>query len=371
MSAYRDPFAAAALSFALLGCQTSHAIVREPCGISADGAPVESFTLTNSMGMRARLITLGATLVELWVPDRRGHLGDVVLGFADAAAYQTNPAYFGCTIGRVCNRIGKASFSLGDKDYRLTANDGDNSLHGGGAWALSRVVWRALPVTRSEGPAVRFSYTSPDGEEGYPGNLEVAVTYVLGNDGALRLEYEAAADQATPVNLTHHSYFNLRGEGAGDVFGHELQLFASSYTPADAALVPTGAIAAVEGTPFDFRAPTAIGARLAQVSGGYDLNYVLDRVSSAALSVAAVVHEPRSGRILTLSTTEPGLQFYSGNFLDGKLVGKSGAGYARHAGFCLEPQHFPDSVHRPQFPSVILRPGEKYRQVSVYAFAVK
>ena len=356
---------------ALTGCQS--APTAHPFGTTQQEVDVEVYTLTNSAGMVAKVMTLGATLTELWVPDRDGVLKDVVLGYASLEPYETNPSYFGCTAGRVCNRIGHGRFTLDGIDYQLATNNDPHHLHGGGPRALHHVVWHSEPIQHAAGQAVRFSYTSPDGEEGYPGNLVLAVTYVLTEAGALRLEYEATTDKATPVNLTHHSYFNLRGAGDGDILDHELQVAATRYTPGDASLLPTGALDPVDGTAFDFRAPTAIGARIAEVPGGYDLNYVIDghTPGGGELALAAAVRDPHSGRVLAVSTTEPGIQFYSGNFLDSTLVGKHGGGYSQHAGLCLEPQHFPDSVNKPGFPSVILRPGDTYRQVSVYAFSAK
>ncbi len=356
--------------FAAAGCSTLPAPAR--FGLTSDQREITVYTLTNTRGMRARVITLGATLTELWVPDRDGELADVVLGYDSVAPYEENPSYFGCTTGRVCNRIANGRFSLDGTEYQLATNNGDNHLHGGGPRALHRVVWDATPVQHAAGEAVRFTYTSADGEEGYPGNLSVAVTYVL-TEAGLRLEYEAHTDRATPVNLTHHSYFNLAGAGRGNILDHTLRIAAARYTPTDAGLVPTGEIRSVADSAFDFRRPTPIGARIAGVEGGYDLNYVLDRADpdGEGLALAAEAHHPGSGRVLTIHTTEPGVQFYSGNFLDGSLVGKHGGGYPRHAGFCLEPQHFPDAVNQPAFPSVILAPGDVYRQISVYRFGTR
>jgi aldose 1-epimerase len=333
---------------------------------TANGVDVDLYTLRSASGVVAKVMTYGAALTELHVPDRRGVHADVVLGFDRLDGYEGAHPYFGVTVGRVANRIAKGSFTLGGKTYTLATNNGPNHLHGG-ARGFDKKVWDGAAVSTARGPGVRFSYVSKDGEEGYPGTLTSAVTYVLTAAGELVLEYEATTDQATPVNLTHHSYFNLAGHGSGTILDHELTVFASHYTPTDDTLIPTGEIAPVRGTPFDFTQRFAIGARIARVKGGYDLNYVLDS-KGGALAPAAVVYEPRSGRVMRVLTTEPGLQFYSGNFLDGTLTSKGGARYPQHGGFCLEAQHFPDSVNQTGFPSTILKPGQTYRQTTVYAF---
>lgn len=330
---------------------------------------MQAIELRNDRGMRARLITLGATLTELWVPDRNGDLADVVLGYPGVEGYESNPSYFGCTTGRVCNRIANARFELDGTVYELEANNAPHHLHGGGAHALHHALWQAEPFAHADGQAVRFRYRSPEGEENYPGNLDIEVTYVLTED-ALRIDYRATTDRRTPVNLTHHSYFNLAGHDQGEVLAHELEVAADRYTAADETLIPTGELASVSGTPFDFRTASTIGARIAEVPGGYDLNYVVRR-DGDGLVRAAEVYEPNSGRCLTVHTTEPGVQFYSGNFLDGSLVGKQDTAYAQYGGFCLEPQHYPDSINQPSFPSVVLSPGETYRQTSVYAFGTR
>jgi aldose 1-epimerase len=339
-------------------------------GNLADGTLVYSFTLTNSHGASAKILTYGATLNELWVPDRTGKLADVVLGFDQLKGYIENPPWFGATVGRVANRIAKGKFTLDGKQYSLEINDPPNSLHSG-KHDLSHVVWNGEPVAVSDGAAVRFSYRSPNGDEGFPGNLDVSVTYTLTDENALRLTYRAKTDQATPVNLTHHSYFNLNG--GKDVLGEILYLNADRYTPVDANLIPTGEIAPVKGTPLDFTKPKAIGADIADMKGnpgGYDHNFVLNG-EAGKLKLAARVQDPTSGREMEVWTTEPGIQFYSGNFLDGSITGKRGVVYGQHSGFCLETQHFPDSVNQPKFPSIILRPGEEYHQETIYKFLAK
>ena len=342
-------------------------------GTTKEGLVVDLYTLTNKNGMTARVITYGALLTELHVPDKQGKMADVVLGFKDLATYEAGHPYFGATVGRVGNRIAKGRFTLEGKQYALATNNGPNHLHGGNV-GFDKRIWKAQPVQVADGAAVRFTYVSPDGEEGYPGTLTSTVTYMLTDRDELKLDYTASTDKATPVNLTHHSYFNLSGEGHGDILGHELTILADRYTPVDDTLIPTGQLAEVEGTVMDFRKPVTIGARIAKVPGappgGYDHNYVL-RSGGGALALAAVVRDPTSGRVLEVLTTEPGLQFYSGNFLDGTLVGKAGVAYARHAGFCLETQHFPDSVNRANFPTTILAPGQTYRSTTIYRFSAK
>jgi aldose 1-epimerase len=341
-------------------------------GKTSDGTAVDLYVLTNGHGVTAKVTTYGAILTELHVPDRDGQLGDVVLGFDNLDGYRAGHPYFGATVGRVANRIARGRFTLDGKEYRLATNNGPNALHGGKK-GFDKVVWQAEAVPGSGGPAVRLRYRSPDGEEGYPGNLDVVVTYTLTDDNAVRIDYEATTDKPTPVNLTNHSYFNLAGAGSGDVLGHELMLAADRYTPSDDTLIPTGEVRPVRGTPLDFTTPAAIGARLGQLKAepiGYDHNFVL-RGDGRSPVLAARVREPKTGRVLELSTTEPGVQFYTGNFLDGTSKGKGGAVYRKHAGFCLEAQHFPDSVNHPEFPSTILRPGKTSTQTTVYKFSAR
>ena len=377
---------AAALAVVVLGasaCRSTRQplmhtrITQTAFGTTADGKPVELFTITNAHGVEVRAMTYGATIVSLRTPDRGGQLGDIVLGYPTLAGYLAQSPYFGAIVGRYGNRIAKGRFSLDGKTYQLATNNGPNHLHGG-VKGFDKVVWSAAPAETDSSAAVAFSYVSPAGEEGYPGTLRARVTYTLTDRDELRVDYFATTDQATPVNLTQHSYFNLAGAGTRDILGHELMIAADRYTPVDATLIPTGEIAPVAGTPFDFRTPTAIGARIDQPDvqlqngKGYDHNWVLNRASAAegALVLAARVIEPTTGRTLDVFTTEPGIQFYSGNFLDGTITGKDGRVYQHRYGFCLETQHFPDSPNHPNFPSTILRPGREYHSTTVFQFGV-
>ena len=341
-------------------------------GKTSDGTAVDLYVLTNANGMKAKVMTYGAILTELDVPDRDGKLGDVVLGFDNLQSYLAGHPHFGATTGRVANRIAKGKFSLDGKDYTLAVNNGPNSLHGG-LKGFDKVVWKAQPNETPDAAGVQLTYVSRDGEEGYPGNLTTVVTYMLTNQNELRIDYKATTDKPTPINLTNHSYFNLAGPPSGDILDHELELEADEYTPADDTLIPTGEIRSVKGTPLDFTKATKIGSRIAQVAdktGGYDHNFVL-RSKGKKLELAARVHDPKTGRVMEMSTTEPGVQLYTANFLDGKLKGKDGVAFKKHQAFCLEAQHFPDSVHHPKFPSIILRPGETYTQTTVFKFSVK
>lgn len=342
-------------------------------GKTQDGKAVELYTLTNDKGASVKFIAYGGIITEINVPDRWGRVGNVVLGFKDLADYEAKNPYFGALIGRYGNRIGGAKFSLDGTQYQLAANNGPNSLHGGKK-GFDKVVWTVEPQTDASGAAAKLSYTSKDGEEGYPGTLTVQVVYTLTNDNELRIDYEAKTDKPTVVNLTSHSYFNLAGDGTGGIGDHILTINADRYTPVDATLIPTGELASVAGTPFDFRQGMPIGARIRSgtqqmVYGrGYDHNFVLNR-SGDGLSLAARVYEPRSGRIMEISTTEPGLQFYSGNFLDSTLVGPTGAQYRQTDGFCLETQHFPDSPNKPDFPTTVLKPGETLKSTTIHKFS--
>ena len=345
-------------------------VTRAPFGKLPSGEAIDAYTLTNAHGVKAKILTYGAILAELRVPDKSGKMGDVVLGFDNLAQYVKNPPYFGATVGRVANRIAKGRFALDGKTYKLAVNNGPNSLHGG-VKGFDKRVWKATPEPAANGAAVRFTYLSKDGEEGYPGNLSVHVVYTLLNDNALMIDYAATTDKATPVNLTNHSYFNLAG--TGDVMDYELMLNADRYTPSDDTLIPTGAIKPVKGTPLDFTKSHKIGDNILDLGGdpnGYDHNYVLN-ASARNGAPAAVVYDPSSGRVLKMYTTEPGVQFYTANFLDGTLTGKGGATYDIHTAFCLEAQHYPDSINHPQFPSVVLRPGQTYHQRTIYAFYTK
>lgn len=350
-------------------------VTRAPFGTLPDGTPIEVFTLTNAHGIVVRAITYGGIIVSLHAPDRDGRLDDIVLGYDTVDGYvKDNSPYFGAIIGRFGNRIAKGTFTLDGQTYTLATNNGPNHLHGG-LKGFDKVVWTGESASTDRGPSVTFSRTSPDGEEGYPGALTARVTYTLTDRDELIVDYHATTDKPTIVNLTQHSYFNLAGQGARDILAHELQIDADRYTPVDATLIPTGELAPVEGTPFDFRQPTAIGARIdadhPQIKAGlgYDHNFVLNR-SGDGLEVAARVVEPTTGRTLEVATTEPGLQFYSGNFLDGSITGKADRVYRHRYGFCLETQHFPDSPNQPAFPPVVLRPGEEYRTQTVFTFGV-
>ena len=350
-------------------------VTRAAWGKMPDGTGVDIYTLANANGVEIKAITYGGIIQSLRVPDRAGRFDDIVLGFDSLEGYLAAHPFFGAIIGRYGNRIGKAQFTLDGQTYKLAANNGPNHLHGG-VKGFDKVLWKAEGTKSDAGPGVTFTRTSPDGEEGYPGNLNVRVTYTLTDSNELVVDYHATTDKATPVNLTQHSYFNLAGQASGDILGHELMLNADRYTPVDEALIPTGELAPVQGTPFDFRQPTAIGARISQdhpqlkYGLGYDHNWVLSRKGDG-LQLAARVHEPKTGRTLEVSTTEPGIQFYAGNFLDGKLTGKGGAVYRHRTGFCLETQHFPDSPNNPQFPSTILKPGAEYRSRTVFTFGAR
>ncbi|HVK11230.1 MAG TPA: aldose epimerase family protein [Gemmataceae bacterium] len=346
-------------------------ITKKPYGKLPDGTAVDEYTLTNHNGMTMKVITYGGIVTELHVPDKAGKPGDVCLGCSNLEEYLEGHPYFGAITGRVANRIAKGKFTLGGKEYTLATNNGPNHLHGGQK-GFDKVVWTANPVDGQGGVALELKYTSKDGEEGYPGTLESTVLYVLNDQNEWRITYKATTDKATPINLTQHAYFNLAGHASGDVLGHVLKLEADRYTPTDDTLIPTGKIEPVKGTPFDFTVPTAIGKNIKMIKAdpqGYDLNYVLNG-EAGTLRLAATVTEPTSGRVMKVHTTEPGIQFYSGNFLDGKQKGKGGVKYAQHGGFCLETQHYPDSINQKAFPSVVLEPGKTYSHTTVYGFSV-
>ena len=350
-------------------------VTREPFGQTADGTAADLFALTNDAGCEAKITNYGGIVVALTAPDRDGRFADVALGYDTLDEYLADTPYFGALVGRYGNRIAKARFTLGGVEYALAANDGDNSLHGG-LVGFDKVVWNAETVEADDGVGVALTYLSADGEEGYPGNLSVKVVYTLTADNALRIDYTATTDADTVLNLTHHSYFNLAGAGSGDILGHVMQIDADRFTPVDETLIPTGELRPVEGTPMDFRTPTPIGERIEaddeqiRLGGGYDHNWVLNG-GGGTLAPAARVAEPTSGRVMEVRTTEPGVQFYSGNFLDGSNVGKGGAAYNRRNGFCLETQHFPDSPNQPAFPSTVLKPGETYTQTTIYRFTAE
>ena len=351
-------------------------VTREPFG-TVEGEDVELFTLTNASGVVVRITSYGGIVQSIEVPDASGGMGNVVLGFDDVDGYVAMSPYFGCIAGRYANRIAGGRFTLDGEEYQLAINNDPNHLHGG-ARGFDKYVWSADVATGGV-PGLRLTRTSPDGEESYPGTLEVAVTYTLTEADELRIDYEATTDAPTILNLTNHSYFNLAGEGSGDVFQHQLQLSCPRFTPVDPTSIPTGELADVAGTPFDFLEPHPIGERIDDASSeqiafgrGYDHNWVIDRGGAAEgeLALCAVVTEPTSGRRMVVRTDQPGVQFYSGNLLDGSAVGTSGQAYRRGHGFCLETQHFPDSPNRPDFPSTELRPGETFRSTTVYAFSL-
>jgi aldose 1-epimerase len=349
-------------------------ITVEPFGQTADGQQVRIYRLTNANGLKAGIMTYGATVVSLEVPDQSGALGDIVLGYDTLDGYLKNSPYFGAIVGRYGNRIGKGRFTLDGAEYALATNNNENHLHGG-IKGFDKVVWLDEPVWRPDGAGIKLSYLSKDGEEGYPGNLAATVTYVLTNDNELRIEYAATTDKATPVNLTHHGYWNLTARQR-DILAHILTLNADRYTPVDKGLIPTGELPAVAGTVMDFTQPMAIGARIEsdfeqlKFGGGYDHNWVLNK-GGKDMTLAARVYEPTSGRVMEVYTREPGIQFYSGNFLDGTITGKGGTVYQHRWGLCLETQHYPDSPNKPDFPSTILRPGQKYETVTVYRFRTR
>jgi len=351
---------------------TDPSISSGPFGTTVSGQKVTRYTLTNSKGASATIINYGGTVTSLKMPDRNGKFTDVVLGFKSLSDYEKKSPYFGCLVGRYGNRIAKGKFTLGGKEYHLATNNNGQSLHGG-LKGFDKVVWNSTPMMTSQGPSLKLTYVSKDGEEGYPGNLSVIATYTLTNKNELKLVFRAKTDKATIVNLTHHSYFNLAGQGNGDILGHVVTIHAGKYTPVDQVLIPTGKLASVKGTPFDFRKPTAIGARInaedpqLKNGKGYDHNWVADKLPGH-LGMIARIEEPKSGRIMEVITTEPGVQFYSGNFLDGTLIGKGGKVYGFRNGFCFEPQHFPDSPNHRNFPSTVLKPGETYKNTIIYRF---
>jgi aldose 1-epimerase len=350
-------------------------MTQSPFARMPDGRVVDLITLRNGSGIEMRVLTYGGVILSLQTPDRAGAFDDIVLGFDDLTSYLEKSPYFGCLIGRYGNRIAGGRFTLDGTTHTLATNNGPNHLHGGvSGW--DKAVWGFDLFQHATGVGVVLTHTSKDGDEGYPGTVSARVTYTLTDENQLIVDYAATTDTPTIVNLTQHSYFNLAGTKANDILGHELMLNASEYTPVDATLIPTGAIAPVAGTPFDFRMPTPIGARInaadEQIARGlgYDHNFVLSRTGPGLIEAARVV-EPLTGRTMTIATTEPGIQFYSGNFLDGTLVGKGGRGYPHRSGFCLETQHYPDSPNHPHFPSTVLRPGETYSSQTVFTFGVK
>lgn len=366
-----------ALCAGLSGCSTSkhtaNDISETPFGTDSQGAAVTLYTLRNKSGAEVSICNYGGLVTSLKVPDRNGNLGDVVLGFDNLADYIKDSPYFGALIGRYGNRIAKGKFTLDGTAYTLAINNGPNSLHGG-LKGFDKVIWKARPFQSDFGPSLELTYLSKDSEEGYPGNLSVKAVYTLTEDNALKLEYTATTDKDTVVNLTHHSYFNLAGKGT--ILDHVVMINADKFTPVDSTLIPIGELRPVEGTPFDFRTPTAIGARIGQndeqlkFGNGYDHNWVIND-NTGAVRLMARVYEPTSGRVMEVLSSEPGLQFYSGNFLDGTLKGKGGWVYQFRDAFVMEPQHFPDSPNQPNFPSVILKPGAVYHNTIIYRFSVR
>jgi aldose 1-epimerase len=340
-----------------------------------EGRPINLYTLTNSHGIEVRAMNYGGIILSIRVPDRKGQFADIVLGHESLEGYTPNPPYLGAVVGRYANRIANGTFTLDDKTYTLPKNDGPNTLHGGATRTFDKVVWEDAPL-KGDKPGVTFTYLSKDGEEGFPGNLTAKVTYTLNDDNELVVDYEATTDKASPINLSQHSYFNLAGEGSGDILNTEIMLNADRFTPVDKNLIPTGELRPVKGTPLDFTTPTNIGARIEDnyeqlvLGKGYDHNFIINR-KGAGLELAARAYEPGSGRVLEVFTTQPGVQFYTGNFLDGTVTGKHGHVYKRRNAFCLETQHFPDSPNHPDFPSTILKPGQTFREKAVFKFSTK
>lgn len=373
--------AAFVLFVALLsGCTTvsgkgssNMTVSKEVFGTLPDGRTADLYTITNGNGVRARITNFGGIVVSLETPDKGGKLADIVLGYDSIEGYLENKPYFGCIAGRFANRIAKGKFALDGTEYTLATNNGVNHLHGGIA-GFNKVLWNAKRVNTEDAAGVRLHYVSENGEEGYPGTLTCTVTYLLSNANELRIDYDAVTDAPTIVNLTHHGYFNLAGQGTGDILGHELMINADHFTPVDATMIPAGELRPVAGTPFDFTQPMVIGARInnddeqLKFGLGYDHNFVLN---GDGLRLIARATEATSGRVMEMYTTEPGVQFYSGNFLDGTEIGKGGVAYQHRFGFCLESQHFPDSPNQPAFPPVVLRPGKRYSQTTIYRFSTE
>ena len=355
---------------------SSSRIRREPFGTTADGRAVERFTLDSESGVTIAVLSFGGVIQSILIPDRSGDLADVTLGYDSLADYEKDKSYLGALVGRYANRIRAGRFELDGHEYTLAQNAGGNTLHGG-ARGFNKYVWDVEPFEEGDDVGLVLQHVSPDGDEGYPGTLRVRVTYRLTSGGALVIDFAATTDKATPVNLTQHAYFNLAGTGSGDILGHLLELSASRFTPVDGALIPTGELRSVRGTPFDFSTPERVGARIGaddeqlRLAGGYDHNFVLDRTSTADMTLAARLSDPVSGRGIDIHTTEPGIQFYTGNFLDGTVMGKGGIPHRYRSGLALETQHFPNSPNEPSFPSTILRPGVEHRSRTVYHFVVR
>ena len=368
----RLSFAAIMLCLAAAAALAQAGVTKQSFGKTPSGENVDIYTLRNRNGVETQITNYGAIVVSLKVPDRKGAMGDVVLGFSDFDQYLKNDPYFGAIIGRYGNRIAKGRFKLDGAEYTLAVNNGENHLHGG-IKGFDKVVWTGRQLTTKAGPAVVLTYLSKDGEEGYPGNLRVRVTYRLTHQNDLRIDYVATTDKATVINLTHHSYFNLLGEGNDDILNHRVRINANRFLPTDAGSIPTGELRSVIGTPFDFLKFTPIGERINQdneqleLGNGYDHTWIING-RPGTLRFAAAAHEPSTGRMMEVWTTEPGMQFYTGNFLDGTLTGKAGKPYPRRSGFCFETQHYPDAPNQPSFPTTTLRPGATYRSTTIYKF---
>lgn len=351
-------------------------IAKTDFGKTQDGQQADLYTLTNANGLVVKITNYGGTITELWTPDRKGNLGDIVLGFDNLKDYEEKSPYFGSLIGRYGNRIAKGKFTLDGQEYTLAVNNGENHLHGG-LKGFDKIVWEAEPFQTDEAVGLKLHYLSKDMEEGYPGNLDVNVVYTLTNKNTLAIDYEATTDKPTVCNLTNHNYYNLAGQGIGNNYENQLMINADYFTPVDEKLIPTGQLRSVEGTPMDFTQMTAIGKRIdadttqLKYGGGYDHNWVLNKENENEMSLAAKVYEPKSGREMTIFTTEPAIQFYSGNFLDGTLVGKEGKVYKYRYAYCLETQHYPDSPNQAEFPSTVLRPGKIYKTTTIHKFSVK
>lgn len=366
--------AAAAVALMISGASGAATLDHAPYGTTAGGQPVDIYTMTNDHRMRVRFLSYGGIITEIDVPDRAGRLADIVLGLKTLHEYETLPGHFGAITGRYANRIGGAQFTLNGHTYHLIANNGANTLHGGPN-ALDHKVWSVGATPAPNGVAARLTYVSPDGDENFPGALKTQVTYTLGNDNTLRIDYSATSDNDTVVNFTNHSYFNLAGNGTGSVAGEMLRVNADRYTPTGPDQIPTGEIASVAGTPLDFTEMMPIGARLASAfpqmvyAHGYDHNFVLNKTPDAAMSFAARGYDPKSGRLVDCFTTEPGLQIYTSNGMNGSVVGSSGTTYRQTEGFTLETQHFPDSPNKPNFPSTELKPGQEFRSTTIFRFA--
>ncbi|HWB86415.1 MAG TPA: aldose epimerase family protein [Bryobacteraceae bacterium] len=350
-------------------------VTKQAFGTTKEGTPVELYTLTNRNGMTVSIMTYGGTVVQLTAPDRSGKFDDVILGCDSVPDYQNQTAFLGATIGRYGNRIGHGQFQLDGVTYKLPKNDGDNTLHGG-PQGFDKQIWQASEASSPDGPSVQMTYVSKDGEEGFPGTLSAKVVFTLTDKNELKLDYTATTDKDTVVNLTNHTYFNLSGQGQGDILQHQVMINADRFTPIDAGLIPTGELKEVKGTPFDFTTPTAIGSRIntddqqIKFAKGYDDNFVLNK-GSGGLTKAAEVFDPKTGRVMEVWTTQPGLQFYTGNFLDGTIHGRGGNKYPYRGAFCMETQHFPDSPNKPNFPSTELKPGETYQSTTIYRFSAR